>query len=61
MNYIVVFKENVTAPIEADTVTQAVRDGIDNNTFTFEVDKTTVLHQGEKMLFISGPSCSKHR
>lgn len=56
VNYIVVFKENDTSPIEADTINQAVKDGIDNNTFTFDVDKTTVLHQAEPITTPTTPT-----
>ena len=46
MSYIIELRENDTLPVDADAVTQAVKDGIDNNTFPFTIDKATVVHQG---------------
>lgn len=47
VSYIIELRENDTLPVDADAVTQAVKDGIDNNTFPFTIDKATVVHQVE--------------
>ena len=46
MSYIIVLRENDTLPVDATAVTQAVSDGIDSNAFPFNINKTTVVHQG---------------
>ena len=46
-------KENDTMPTDEAAVTQAVNDGIDNNVFTFNINKTTVVHQGRWRTFFN--------
>ena len=51
VSYVIVLKENDTLPTDEAIVTQAVNDGIDNNVFTFNINKTTVEHQSRWRFF----------